>query len=457
MYAEKLPPHDIDAEEAAVGSILLDSQAILKAIPFIKPDDFYREANKWCYEACLALFERNEAINQITVASELAAKNRLETVGGPAFLVHMASIVPTPLHIEHYARIVQRHAMMRRLIQAAGEIARIGYDGGPDVDESLSRAEDLLFKLRRGQSSRDFVHIRSVLDQYLEESGFRPRPEQGDLPQVPSGFSTIDEILGGLQRSDMIVLAARPGAGKSTLALNIARHAAVKETAKVAIFSLEMSKEQLVQRLLASESGVDSHKLLLGQHTSTEEGKVIAATGVLSEAPIYIDDTPSISVVELRSKARRLHLEVGVDLVIVDYLQLMEANEAYRRRQENRVQEISEISRSLKGLARDLNVPLLAVSQLSRAVEQRPTHTPQLSDLRESGSIEQDADIVMFIYRDDMYYSKEEWEKSHPQDPYPKGIADIIVAKHRHGPTGRVQLFFREKVARFENLQVQKG
>jgi len=447
MQAERLPPHDIDAEEAAIGSLLIDSDAIFKIATYLRPEDFYREKNQWLYQACFSLYERSEAIDQLTVAHELERQQKLEAVGGPAYLSHLVSIVPTSVHIEHYAQIVHRMSVMRRLISAAEQIKAIGYEAGPDVDAALGRAEDILFRLRHGPRLRDFVPIREVLDRYFEEAEFRPF--EGEV--IHTGFPALDEILGGLQRSDMIVLAARPSLGKTSLALNIARNAAVRQGAHVAIFSLEMSQGPLVQRILASEAGVDTKRLRLGQQTEAEERRIMEATGVLSEAPIFIDDSPILRVVEMRSKARRLHFERGVDLIIVDYLQLMRADG-----REGRVQEISEISRSLKELARELDVPVIAVSQLSRASEWRASHRPQLSDLRESGSIEQDSDVVIFIYRDDIYYTKEQWLKEHPDkmdNEYPKGIAEIIVAKHRNGPVGTVNLRFRERTAKFESLE----
>ncbi|TET37358.1 MAG: replicative DNA helicase [Dehalococcoidia bacterium] len=451
MFTEKLPPHDIEAEEAVIGSLVIDSDAIFKIATFLKPEDFYREKNQWAYEACFFLYERNEAINQVTVAHELARRERLEAVGGAAYLSHLIANVPTSVHVEHYAQIVHRTSVLRRLISSAAQIAAIGYEAGPDIDAALGRAEDILFRLRHGESPRDFVHIRQVLDQYFEESELALRPREGEVALVRTGFPALDDILGGLQRSDMIVLAARPSLGKTSLALSIARNAAIEQKARVAIFSLEMAREQLVNRLLASESGVDARRLRLGQQTEAEERRIIEATGVLSEAQIYVDDSPILRIVEMRSKARRLHLERGIDLMIVDYMQLMRGDG-----REGRVQEMSEISRSLKELARELDVPLLAISQLSRAPEWRASHRPQLSDLRESGSIEQDADVVMFIYRDDMYYTKDDWLKQHPEkepNEYPKGIADIIIGKHRNGPMGQVNLRFLERVVKFVGLE----
>lgn len=447
---DRLPPHDLDAEEAVLGSILIDDEAIFKVASTLRLEDFYREQNGWIYAACLALQDRNEAINEVTVAYELTHQNRLEAVGGPAYLATLVANVPTSIHVEHYASIVQSTAQLRRLISAAGRIAQIAYEGGPDVDSILGQAEEMLFGLRRSGAARDFVHIREVLDQYFEETAFGSDEEAGHLASVPTGFVDLDRLLGGFQRSDLIILAARPSLGKSSFALNIAQNAAIENKARVAVFSLEMSKEQLGQRLLAAEAGVDSQRLRLNMANDGEQRRILEATGTLSEAPIWIDDSPLIRLTELRSKARRLASERGLDLIVVDYLQLIQGN----TRGDNRVQEISQISRSLKALARELNVPVLALSQLSRAVESRTPHVPLLSDLRESGSIEQDADVVMFIYRDDVYYSVKEWEKNFPTKPYPKGIADIIVAKHRNGPTGQISLLFFEKTTKFVNLEV---
>jgi len=455
MYGEKLPPHDIDAEEAVIGSLLIDGTTIYKIATFLQPADFYHEQNQWLYGACLSLYQHDEAINQITVAQELDRQKKLEACGGAAYLSHLISIVPTSLDIEDYANIVYRLSVMRHLIKAADQIAAIGYEAAPDVDSSLNKAEDILFKLRRGQSPRDFIHIRQVLDKYFETP---PSAEAGGygepISYVLSSFAGLDEFLGGFQRSDLIIVAGRPSMGKTSLALSVARNAAVKQGACVALFTLEMAREPLVLRMLASEANVDSRRVRLGLHTTEDEEKrIMDATGILSEAPIYIDDSPQLRVVEMRSKARRLYFERGVNLIIIDYLQLMQSEV----RIESRVQEISYITRSLKGLARELNVPVLAVSQLSRAVEWRASHRPQLSDLRESGSIEQDADVVIFIYRDDYYYkTREEWEAQYPDKEYPAGIADIIVAKQRNGPTGEIKLHFSPGTAKFEDITSQE-
>ncbi len=448
MANDRLPPHDQDAEEAVNGSLLIDGKAIYEVAVFLRPDDFLSEGNRWIYQACLTLYQRDEAINTITIAQELERMGRLEKCGGAAYLNHLVSIVPTSLDIEHYAQIVYRLSIMRQLITASEKISVIGYEADPDVAASLNRAEDLLFRLRQERGRLDFVHIKTILDQYFEPP---PAPEEGlaRIAHVYTGFHGLDEFLGGLQRSDLIILAGRTSMGKTSLALNMARNAALDQGACVAIFSLEMSRESLVQRLISGEAEVNSRSLRLGQNTEDEEQRIMEAQGTLSSASIYIDDSPQLRVVEMRSKARRLHYEHPLDLIVVDYLQLLVGE----GRSENRVQELSFITRSLKGLARELNVPVIALSQLSRAVEGRTTHIPQLSDLRESGSIEQDADIVLFIHREEAYYkTQEEWDREHLGEDFPHGVADIFIAKHRNGPTGAVKVRFHHAFTRFENL-----
>jgi len=451
MAEEKLPPHDVEAEEAVLGSLLIDPEAILKIAASLKAEDFFSETNRVIYDACLSLYQRNEAINQITVAHELMRQNKLEQIGGAAFLSHLISNVPTSLHVEYYAQIVSNTATMRRLIQAARQIEALGYEAGPDIEASLNDAEDVLFKVRARQGSRGLVPIRELLGQYFEETGPATAIKAGEIPHVLTGFAAVDDSLGGLQKTDLIILAAKTSLGKTSLALNIARNAAINQKACIALFSLEMSRDAIVQRLLASESGVDSKKVRLGQFGEREEAKIMHASGILSEAPIYVDDSPVLRVVDIRSKARRLHFERGIDLVIIDYLQLIQG----AGKNENRVQELSAITRALKTLARELNAPVLALSQLSRAIEGRPSHVPQLSDLRESGSIEQDADVVIFIHREDLNCSPDDWNKLHDMDtePYPRGIADIIIAKHRSGPLGQVKLRFLERTVKFDNLE----
>ena len=450
MAQEKLPPHDVEAEEAVIGSLLIDPDAIIKIASFLMPEDFWEEMHRLIYEACFSLYQRNEAINQITVAHELARLNNLERIGGAAYLSYLISIVPTSLHVEYYAQIVSNMAVMRKLIAAAGQIAAIGYEAGPDVEATLNRAEDILFQIRKKQSQRDFVSIREVLSGYFEEEGQAVVSREGGVAHILSDFTGLDDILGGLQRSDLIVLAARPSLGKTSLALNIARNAAMYQKACVALFSLEMSRQAVVERLLACESGVDSKRIRLKSFSEQDEVKIMEASGVLAELPIYIDDSPQLRMVDIRSKARRLHFGRGIDLILVDYLQLIQGD----GRNENRVQEISGMTRALKLLAREMDAPVLVVSQLSRAVEWRASHIPQLADLRESGSIEQDADVVIFIYRDEVYYTIEEWSKVHDieREPYPRGLADIIVAKHRNGPLGQVKLQFISKIAKFDDV-----
>jgi len=453
VAVEKLPPHDIDAEEAVIASLLVDGDAIFKVAPILRPEDFFREKNYWAYEACVTLWERGEAINQITLAHELARRGRLEELGGVTYLSRLVTELPTPLGVEYYAQIVQRDAVYRRLIDAAGKINHLGYQGGADLGATLAHAEGLLAAVRGEKLVSDFVHIRELLERHVEAAA--GEGAEAAAGHIRSGFMDMDTLLGGLKRSDLIILAARPSLGKTSLALNIARNAAVGQQATVAIFSLETAGEQLAQRLLAAESNVDSTRLRLGTHSEAEERRIMQAMGVLADTNIFVDDSAALRMAEMRGKAWRLSREHHLDLVIVDYLQLMHGGV----HAENRVQEISYISRSLKELARELKVPVIAVSQLSRAVEARATHIPMLSDLRESGSIEQDADVVLFIYREDVYMRKDEWQRMHPDRPgdsYPAGIVQIIVAKHRNGPTGTLHLRFREKVARFEDLLVQE-
>jgi replicative DNA helicase len=391
VVLEKLPPHDIAAEEAVVAACLVDSEAIYKIAPVIRPDDFFREKNAWVFDAIRTLWDRNEAINQITVAHELARRDRLEPVGGSAYLAQLVADLPTVVGVEYYAQIVARDAVYRRLIQAAGMIAQKAYEGGPELESVLGWAETQLMALRSGEALRDFVHIRTLLEKYLEDAGLEGEGSAGP-PVIRTGFIDLDTLLGGLKRSDLVILAARPSMGKSALAAAFARNAAVAQKAKVAVFTLEMSSDQLAQRLLASEANVDSTRLRLGEHTEAEERRIMHAMGVLAACDIYIDDTPVMSVGEMRGKALRLQREHGLDLVLLDYLQLMQGSSG---RNDNRVQEISMISRTLKTVAREMNVPLVALSQLSRAVESRTPHIPMLSDLRESGCLTGDALVAL--------------------------------------------------------------
>lgn len=448
---ERLPPHDIQAEEAVVASILVDSEAIYKVAPILHPRDFFRESHGWTFEACLALWERNEAINQVTAAHELDRRGHLEAIGGLSFLSQLITDLPTPVGVEDFAQIVKRDATYRQMVSVASSIAQVAYEGGADLESALNRAEQLVYSLRSGERLRDFVHIREFLDPYLD-----PPDADTSMPyggNVRTGLSELDAYLAGLNPSDLIIVAARTGVGKTSLMLNFARNAAVGQHAKVAVFSLEMAGEQLAQRMLAAESRVDSARLRLGLHSEVEESRIMHAHGILSQADVFVDDSAALHMPELRAKTIRLKRDYGLDLIIVDYLQLVHGN-----RSDNRVQEISYITRSLKELARELDVPVVAGSQLSRAPDQRQPHIPQLSDLRESGSIEQDADVVIFIYREDSYVKKEEWMSQHPErspGEYPAGIAQLIIAKHRNGPTGVVDVRFRQEISKFEDLLVR--
>ncbi len=438
---ERLPPHNLEAEQSVLGSLLIDRDAIIRVASFLKPEDFYLSANGLIYGAILDLYNRREPTDMITLSDELTRRAQYDQAGGLAYLSSLLSAVPTAVHVEYYARIVERTATLRRLIDAGTQVVDIGFRDGIDTEEALDAAERAIFDVSQRRQTKDWTSMGEVLDKFFDQIDYLQQ-HRGDVVGVATGYSDMDQMTGGLQRSDLIILAARPSMGKTSLALGMAYGAAVVHKRTVGIFSLEMSAEQLVQRILSMETGVDSHRLRLGQIDDNEWDRISRAFGRLSEAPIYVDDSSSSSIMDVRSKARRLQAEQGLDLIIVDYLQLMSG-----RRTDNRVQEISEISRGLKGLARELNVPVVALSQLSRAVESRSDHRPMLSDLRESGSIEQDADIVMFIYREDKY--EEESEK--------KGIAEIIIAKHRNGPVGSVNLRFFDRTARFADLELYPG
>ena len=451
LYAERLLPHNTEAEEALIGSLLIDGECIARIAPLLRPGDFYRERNQLCYDAALALSNRNQAVDQTTLASELARTERLELVGGMAYLSHLVSITPTSVHSEDYAEIVSRTAAMRKLIAAGSRIAELGYSDTDDLETTLRQAEDAVYAVRNTTQQRDFQSFRDIFDRYLQDQATATDLlTVADAPLM-TGFSDLDELLGGVQRSDLVILAARPSVGKSTLALNMAMHNA-KSGRTCAIFSLEMTADQLAMRALASETGIDSHRIRLGLYSSAQEERIINAIGELSELPIYIDDTPYQGMVEIRGKARRLDLDKGVDLIMVDYLQLVQGRN--RGGSANRVQEITEISRALKVLAGEMDASVIACSQMSRMVENRPSHRPQLSDLRDSGSIEQDADVVAFIHREDLYTTEEEWAQTHPGQEYPRNIAEIIVAKNRKGPTGSIRLEFRDHLVRFDPVSL---
>ncbi len=437
---DRLPPQNIEAEQSVLGSLLIDPDAIIKVGAFLQADDFYRESHQAIYRAIATLHERRQPADFVTLVDELARRGELEMVGGAPYLTSLISMVPTSVHVEFYGRIVERTHIMRRLITAAGEIAALAYEEREEVDEVIDQAERILFDVSQRRISRALEPISDVIRRYYDRVEFLVEHRDETLG-VPTGFSDLDRLLGGLQPSDLLIIAARPGVGKTSLALSMASNAALKSNAVVAIFTLEMSADQLVQRMISAHTGIDSQRLRLGRIEDVEWERFTQASGTLSQVNIFIDDTPSPSPMEIRTKARRLAAEYDLDLIIIDYLQLMQGGE---RRSENRVQEISYISRALKGLARELNVPVVALSQLSRAVESRQDRRPVLSDLRDSGSIEQDADVVMFIYRDEMY----------DENTARANIADIIVAKHRNGPTDTISLHFDPNLTRFSDLDV---
>jgi replicative DNA helicase len=443
MSIDKLAPQAVEAEQSVLGSILIDDDAILKIADFLKPVDFYRAQHGDIYEAMLALHGQREPIDLITLGDELRRRDRLETVGGPAYLTQLMNTVPTAVHVEHYGRIVERKAVLRNIIGAAGRIAAVGYEEANDAEAAIDRAESILFEVSQRRTDGGFISLATLLGDAYERLAFL-HEHRGQILGVPSGLSQLDALLGGFQPSDLIILAARPSVGKTSLALNIAQHAAMREGKKVAVFSLEMSKEQLALRLLSAESGINPRPLQTGFLEETDWAKIAHVMNDMAGAPLWIDDTAALTVMELRTKARRLELEQrGIDLLIVDYLQLMQA--ATPTKDGNRVQEVSEISRGLKMLARELKIPVIALSQLSRNVEQRGSAEPRLSDLRESGSLEQDSDVVIFLYRDGDQSTEAEVE-----------LVKAKVAKHRNGPIGEVPLQFRKSNTRFYTLAARE-
>ncbi|MBX3069946.1 MAG: replicative DNA helicase [Thermomicrobiales bacterium] len=437
---DRLPPHNIEAEQSVLGSILLDRDAIIGVATSLKSDDFYHPANGTVYQAIRDLYERREPTDILTLSDELTRRGQIDQVGGLAYLASLMDVVPTAVHVEYYAKIVERTATMRRLIDAGAFIVGLGFREDLEVQEALDSAERRVFDVAQRRSTTEFVQIQTVLEELFDRLD-AIQHDRGSLVGVPTGFLDLDRLTGGLQRSDLIIVAARPSFGKSSLALGLAHTAAVLHNRTVGIFSLEMQAEQVVQRILSIETSVDIHKLRTGSISDREWGALSRALGRVGESPIFIDDSPTLSVMDIKSKSRRLQAEHGLDLIVVDYLQLMTG-----QRSENRVQQIAEISRGLKSLARELNVPVIALSQLSRAIENRPNHRPMLSDLRESGSIEQDADIVLFIHREDKF--NPEYEK--------KNVAELILAKHRNGPTASFEVHFFDKTARFSSMETIK-
>ncbi|MEJ5366131.1 MAG: replicative DNA helicase [Desulfosoma sp.] len=433
----RIPPHQIEAEQSLIGGLLVDNSGLPAALEILRGDEFYRDAHRIIFRAIQELFERNEPVDLITVAEWLQQKDELESVGGAAYLASLTELVPSAANVAAYAKIVSEKAVLRRLIQVSGEIMSWCYGPGKNAEEILDRAEAAIFAITERRVRSSYTVIKDVVKQSIGTiEALQERREM--VTGVPTHFADLDKITSGLQPSDLIIIAARPSMGKTAFALNIVRNAAMKSGVPCAFFSLEMSKEQLAMRLLCAEARVDSQKVRTGFLSQNDCAKLLTAAGTFMDAPIFVDDTPAISTLELRAKARRLKSEHNIGLVVVDYLQLMRSREQSERRE----LEISDISRSLKALAKELNVPVVALSQLNRKVEERHDKRPQLADLRESGAIEQDADVIVFIYRDEVYNP----------DSKDKGTAEIHVGKQRNGPTGRVKLAFISSYTRFEDL-----
>lgn len=430
----RIPPHSVESEQSILGSIILDKEAIITVAEIINPSDFYKEAHKIIYESMLSLNSNNEPIDLITLIEELRKEGHLDNIGGISYLTSLSTIVPTTSNVKYYANIVKEKSVMRQLIKASNEIINLGYDASTDVQEILDKAEKNIFDISQEKSGDDIQPINLVLQDTFDMIE-RLCTQKSDVTGITTGFKDLNKKINGLQRTDLILLAARPAMGKTAFSLNLVQNAALKDNASVAVFSLEMSKEQLVQRILSAQSNVELSKIKTGTLGESDWPRIIDAMAVLSEANIFIDDTPGIKISEIRSKCRRLKIEKGLDLIMIDYLQLMEGE----GKNENRQQEIAKISRSLKILAKELDCPVVALSQLSRSPELRKDHRPILSDLRESGSIEQDADIVMFLYRDEYYHD----------DSEKKNIGEVIVAKNRHGETGNVELVWFGQVQKF--------
>jgi replicative DNA helicase len=433
-------PHNREAEEAVLGAILINPEVYYDVAHFLSPDDFFLHRHRWIWESFTRLHDQRLPIDVLTVTDELERVAKLADAGGPAYLATLIHNVPTSLHAVAYGHIVEETATRRRLLEAANQIARLAYQSETSVEEVVNEAEKAVFGVSEHRLTHELQPIRQVLSEYYDRIDYLAR-HRDQMLGVPTGFIDLDRLLGGMQPSDLLIIAGRPGQGKSGFCLTAARNASQLYKKHVAVFSLEMSNEQLVQRLLAQETGIDSQRLRLADVRDDEWPLFTQAVSTMSDTRIYLDDTPAITPLQLRTKCRRLHMEVGLDLVIVDYLQLMTGD----TRTENRVQEVSYISRNLKVLARELNLPVLAAAQLSRAVEQRADKRPVLSDLRESGSLEQDADVVMFIYRPDQYET----------DTLKQNLAEIIVAKHRNGPVGSVELVFLRNLAKFENAETR--
>ena len=438
MEIGKIPPHDIEAEQAILGCMLTDKDAVISAIEVLKEESFYREDNRAIYSAILSLYSRNEPVDIITVKAELVEQGNFERVGGLEFLAELPERVPTTANVEKYIKIVDEKATLRSLIQTSNELIALGYDESEDVDSIMDMAEKKVFGLSQKKSAKGYTALKDVLVGSFAELE-KLYNQKGNVTGITTGFIDLDNKTAGLHNSDLIIIAARPAMGKSAFAINLATNAAIKANVPAVIFNLEMSKEQVGNRILCSEAMVDSNKIRTGQIEDEDWMKLATTLGELSEAPIYIDDTPGISIMEIRAKCRKLKLEKNIGLIVIDYLQLIQGT---GKKNASREQEISEISRSLKILAKELDVPVIALSQLSRTAERRDDKRPMLSDLRESGAIEQDADIVIFLYRDDYY--NEDTEK--------KNVAEVILAKHRGGSTGTVELAWMPSYTKFANL-----
>ena len=437
-YLGRIPPHNIDAEQSVLGAMILDREAIVTAMEIIRGEDFYKEAHREVFEAMMALYNREEPVDLVTLSEELTQRQTLDAIGGITYLASLSSAVPTTTNVKYYSKIVEEKSILRRLIKASSEILEKGYQAEEEINLILDQAEKNIFDIVQKRSQEGFTPIKDVLLESIQkmEELFQ---NKGSITGITTGFADLDRRTSGLQRSDLVLIAARPSMGKTAFALNVAQNAALKGGASVAIFSLEMSKEQLVQRMLSAESHIEIQKIRTGSLSEDEWTRLARAMGPLAQAKIYIDDTPSITIMEMKAKCRRLKMEQGLDMIMIDYLQLMSGD----GKSESRQQEISAISRALKGLAREMDCPVVALSQLSRAPEMRADHRPILSDLRESGAIEQDADIAMFLYRDEYY---------HP-DSEKKNIGEVIIAKQRNGATGTIELAWLGQFTKFINLE----
>lgn len=434
----RIPPHNVEAEQSVLGAMILDKEAVITATEMIRGEDFYKEAHREIFEAIVDIYNRDEPVDLVTLSEELTQRQTLEAIGGISYMANLSEAVPTTTNVKYYAKIVEEKSILRRLIKASAEILEKGYQAEDEVNQILDLAEKNIFDISQKQSKEGFAHIKHVLLESFNKIE-ELYQNKGGITGLTTGFSDIDRKTSGLQKSDLILIAARPSMGKTAFSLNLCQNAALKGNASVAIFSLEMSKEQLVQRMLSAESHIEIQKIRTGTLSEDEWPRLAKAMGPLAQGKIFIDDTPSISMMEMKAKCRRLKMEQGLDMVMIDYLQLMSGD----GRSESRQQEISSISRALKGLAREMDCPVVALSQLSRAPELRADHRPILSDLRESGAIEQDADIVMFLYRDEYY---------HP-DSEKKNIGEVIIAKQRNGSTGAVELAWLGQFTKFANLE----